>query len=121
MVCFYYTVPPSFLLGSKRVVTNVLSEKVTLSCTVNGLPAPNITWFDTMNEKISNGDRILINTTHIIDTSGLVEVTSTLEILNPQNMDGGIYQCTADNGISLLMNMTIILLVLGIIFVCTLT
>jgi len=89
---------------------------VTLSCTAYGLPAPNITWFNPVNEEISDSDQILINLMHNFDDTGLIEVTSTLEILHPQSTDGGIYQCTADNGLSLITNRTIILLVLGMYY-----
>ena len=84
-----------------------------LTCTTVGLPAPNIMWFNAVNEAISNSNRTVINVTHNLGATGLIEVTSTLEISNPQNMDGGIYQCTADNKLSVSVNMIILLVVLG--------
>ena len=109
---FLYAVPPSLLPSNDRVVTNVFSEKVMLICVAFGLPAPNITWFDAENKEIFDSDRAMINTTQNIDVTSLIKVTSTLEILYPQNVDGGLYQCIADNGLSLASN-RIILVVLG--------
>ena len=93
----------------------MLSESVTLNCTVYGLPAPNITWFDDINDEISNSDQTFINVTHNTDATGLVKVISTLEILHPQNADGGLYHCAADNEVSMPINTTTLLLVLGIV------
>ena len=109
---FLYAVPPSLLPSNDRVVTNVFSEKVMLICVAFGLPAPNITWFDAENKEIFDSDRAMINTTHNIDVTSLIKVTSTVEILYPQNVDGGLYQCIADNGLSLASN-RIVLVVLG--------
>lgn len=80
-----------------------------------GVPAPNITWFNNVNDKVTDNKRMSINVTHYVDTTGLVRVTSILEILKSQNEDGGLYHCTADNGVSVPVDKTILLLVLGII------
>ena len=90
----------------------MFSENVMLICVAFGLPAPNITWFDAENEEIYDNDRTIINVTHNSDITSLIKVTSTLEILYPQNADGGVYQCTADNGLSVALN-RIVLVVLG--------
>ena len=58
---------------------------------------------------------MLISTSHYVDTTGLVMVTSILEISKLQNEDDGLYHCTADNGVSLAVYETIVLIVLGII------
>ena len=58
---------------------------------------------------------MLISTSYDVDATGLVTVTSILKILKLQNEDGGPYHCIADNGVSVAVYETILLIVLGII------
>ena len=110
----FHIVPPTILLGSDRVVAYTLSN-ITLNCVAFGVPAPNITWFNSVNDEVTDSNRMLINTSYYVHATGLVTVTSILEILKLQNEDGGLYHCTADNEVSVAVHETILLIVLGII------
>ena len=69
------TDPPSINLISGNITVND-RDSVTLTCTADGFPAPNITW------------------TRLLDNSSVPE---TFNITGKQ--DEGYYRCTADNGI----------------------
>ena len=69
------TDPPSITDTSGNITVND-TDSVTLTCTADGFPAPNITW------------------TRLSDNSAVPE---TFNITGKQ--DEGYYRCTADNGI----------------------
>ena len=75
LLCSVVTDPPviSHISGNKTVNE---SDVVTLNCTADGKPAPNVTW------------------TRLSDNS---VVNSTIHITSKQ--DEGVYRCTADNGV----------------------
>ncbi len=65
---------------------------IQLTCTVNGSPLPNITWFKC---KTNDNERILLN-----NLSGRFSIdnrTGVLSILNTIRDDSGVYECFAQN------------------------
>ncbi|CAF3794544.1 unnamed protein product [Adineta steineri] len=82
--------PPTVTASKDLIVFN--GTDVELTCTVNGSPFPNITWF-----KLNSNDnqRILINNLHgrfhIDNRTGVLSITNTLRD------DSGIFECLAQN------------------------
>ena len=71
--------PPTVVVSKDLVVFN--GTDVQLTCTANGSPQPNVTWF-----KLSNNERIQLNS-----------MSNILSISNTARDDSGQYECLAEN------------------------
>ena len=81
-----------------------LSEPVVLTCEAFGNPKPTITWFDTADSIITEGNRDFnITITESSDGFGFV-VTAELVIIEVNASFEGQYTCGADNGVTNLVN-----------------
>ena len=93
-------------------MTDIWSESVVLHCITYGLPMPDIIWMASNGEEINGSDRVNI-TYQVSYENGVFKTSSSLKIFYPSNLDAGEYYCQTDNGISIAMNKSIVLLVLG--------
>uniref|UniRef100_A0A8C9EII4 receptor protein-tyrosine kinase n=1 Tax=Pavo cristatus TaxID=9049 RepID=A0A8C9EII4_PAVCR len=73
------------LVGNLENQTTNIGETIEVSCTVNGIPPPNITWFK--------------NSETLFEDSGIVlkDGNKTLTIRRVRKEDGGLYTCLACN------------------------
>ncbi|POI32383.1 hypothetical protein CIB84_003865, partial [Bambusicola thoracicus] len=73
------------LVGNLENQTTNIGETIEVSCTVNGIPPPNITWF-------KNGETLF-------EDSGIIlkDGNKTLTIRRVRKEDGGLYTCLACN------------------------
>ena len=79
LCCYsFFTDPPNITYITLDETVNE-TDTVTLNCTADGKPTPNITWTSPRGSKIS------------FEPSFTFSITSKL--------DEGIYNCTADNGV----------------------
>ncbi|XP_065910295.1 uncharacterized protein [Dysidea avara] len=75
---------------------------------------PDIIWMASNGEEINGSDRVNI-TYQVSYENGVFKTSSSLKIFYPSNLDAGEYYCQTDNGISIAMNKSIVLLVLGLV------
>ena len=87
----YLTDPPEFNSFSSDVVVVEGDPSVTLECTADGEPTPNITW----TKVYTNGN-----------DSGVLE-TKNQFVLETNRNNSGTYRCTAYNGIGTAPNRTV--------------
>ena len=87
----YLTDPPEFNSFSSDVVVVEGDPSVTLECTADGEPTPNITW----TKVYTNGN-----------DSGVLE-TKNQFVLETNRNNSGSYRCTAYNGIGTAPNRTV--------------
>ena len=89
---FCSLVPPKITnTGGKTSPSANIGKRITLTCTVSGVPRPIITWLRG-DSSIIPSDRIRIRT-----ETNVTHITSQLEINNLMESDGGIYTCSAAN------------------------
>ena len=105
---YYLIVPPTVITpNNSRVVTDEGTERFLVNCTAAGIPAPIITWSDPDGMKLPNDDnmRIIVQpltTPRLMADDGftfLYYVTSTLVIIDTNDIDTGNYTCIADNDV----------------------
>lgn len=97
MTSFFHPVAPRIIESPDN--TNVsISENITLSCVVDGVPIPLITWFQNGSAIDDSRD----NQTNIITTSDtrLQQVQSTLIISMAMVNDSGVYHCNVSSSIT---------------------
>ena len=80
-----------------------------LKCIVSGIPKPIITWSRFKSEsKITDlqddGSKFVISELEVENKLGLVNVTSTIMILNANKSDELYYRCTGVNGVANLID-----------------
>ncbi|CAM4809050.1 unnamed protein product [Rotaria magnacalcarata] len=82
--------PPTVTVSNDLIVFN--GTDIQLTCTANGSPWPNITWFKL---NLNDDERILLN-----NMNGKFHVdkrTGVLSVLNTMRNDSGIFECLAQN------------------------
>jgi len=78
---------------------------------------PDIIWMTVNGKQIYDSDRV--NITHEASyENGVFKTSSFLRIFYPSNSDTGAYRCLANNGISMAMEKTTVLLVFGMSYHC---
>ena len=101
-------VPPAVITpNGSRVITDEGTPSFLVNCTAAGIPPPNITWSDPSGMELPNDNNARIRlqdhtTAQLMADDGftfLYHVTRSLVITNTNDMDTGIYTCTADNGV----------------------
>ena len=72
---------------------------ISLSCTTRGVPAPTITWsHDGVNLSVTENRIIISSPMESTDNStGFIDVTSTLTVTNSMRSDANNYTCVASN------------------------
>ena len=125
LLCVYFshTVGPIITMGPESVNVSIVTENITLNCTVIGVPIPNITW--THNDSVLDsddmfGDEILIDTFE----EDLGTRLSVLTIVSAQPNNTGNYSCNATSPVEFyesVMSEVVTVLVQGVylrVFVC---
>ena len=94
---FYYVSadPPSFITRAQDEVVLEGGPAISLTCTADGEPAPNITW-----------TKVFVN-----GSNSDVLFTGEQFILPNNRTNGGKYRCKASNGIGSGVNHTVIVMV----------
>ena len=73
---------------------------VTMTCNSTGVPAPSITWLkDNVQVSESMGENVISSITSEL-SSGIMSVTSSLQLLGLVLNDTGSYSCRADNDLA---------------------
>ena len=113
-------VPPTVITpNGSRVITDEGIPSFLVNCTAAGIPPPNITWSDPSGMELPNA-RIRLQdhtTAQLMANDGftfLHHVTRSLVITNTNDMDTGIYTCTADNGVVAVDSNTVEVFVRGV-------
>ena len=98
--CYHCLVKAALLNYTGGKIVRERGENVTINCTADGIPQPNIVWR-------RNGQLIESTSRLIIHMSGgssgfrsipdVISTTSTLTITNLKGIDNGSYSCRADN------------------------
>ena len=72
---------------------------ISLSCTARGVPAPTITWSRDGVNLSGTENRITISSPmeSTDNTTGFIDVTSTLTVTNSMRSDANNYTCVASN------------------------
>ena len=70
------------------------NDAVTFACSAEGVPTPNITWFDPSSTPLATGTDGVI----IMVMERKRELVSNLTLNNTAVSAGGVYTCQADNG-----------------------
>ena len=73
----------------------------TFTCVAEGLPRPNITWYNLLTEspqELSQDERFSVET---VDGAGDRQVRSNLTIINAQPLLAGMYACNASNEVAM--------------------
>lgn len=81
--------PPVVTVSKDVIVFN--GTDVQLTCTVNGSPLPNITWFKTSTDNERTPVTNIDNRFHVDNRTGLLSISNTIRD------DSGAYECLAQN------------------------
>ncbi|UJR10058.1 hypothetical protein I4U23_014280 [Adineta vaga] len=82
--------PPTVTVGKDLIVFN--GTDVQLTCTVNGSPLPNITWF-----RLNSNDNERILLSNLDNRFRVDNRTGTMSIFSTMRNDSGAYECVAQN------------------------
>ena len=90
---FFFPDPPTFTSSPQNVtVIEEQNRDLTLNCTVNGTPTPDVKW---------TKDGIDISENERISVSNFSGDTSSLTIINIVRGDEGQYRCVAINSVNI--------------------
>ena len=96
---FFLTDPPNILSSFNDTIKNA-TNTLTLSCSFEGIPTPQVYWYVTPSstekrQRLRNSGRIVVN--HEVDENG--NSFSELLIYDLRKIDEGNYQCIGSNGV----------------------
>ena len=91
-----FPVTPTIILRPPSNVTLGAAQTVRLTCSGTGVPTPNVTWFNSTDDQLTNyTDVRVFNNEEIIN--GTTIVTSVLQLCSIKIADAGVYRCQTGN------------------------
>ena len=101
---FWHTINCSFAVGTSVVLSNAIyttneTSPITFQCSATGIPIPSISWYRNGSSLTpSSNPRVTVGlSSQQLLSSGLYQVTQTLNITNTTDTDSGNYSCMANN------------------------